>query len=77
MMYFHATVEESNVLFKFWQITDVGSMAYSFVIIFLLAFLYEGLKYFRSAKQEGSPTDATSILFMAILLLCSAARIYI
>ncbi|KAK3928815.1 High affinity copper uptake protein 1 [Frankliniella fusca] len=45
-MYFHGGTMEM-VVFDFWKVTDDGSMAYSWFIIFVLAFLYEGLKYFR------------------------------
>ncbi|KAE8749352.1 hypothetical protein FOCC_FOCC003866 [Frankliniella occidentalis] len=45
-MWFHGGTMEM-VVFDFWKVTDDGSMAYSWFIIFVLAFLYEGLKYYR------------------------------
>lgn len=46
MMYFHTGVDEV-VLFKQWSITTVGGLLGSMVGIFLLAVIYEGLKYLR------------------------------
>lgn len=46
MMYFHTGVNEI-VLFKEWKITTVGGLLGSMLGIFLLAVIYEGLKYLR------------------------------
>lgn len=45
-MYFYADYK-AVVLFKEWDIQTVGAMVGSCIGIFLLAILYEGLKYFR------------------------------
>uniref|UniRef100_T1J240 Copper transport protein n=1 Tax=Strigamia maritima TaxID=126957 RepID=T1J240_STRMM len=45
-MYFHTGVDEI-ILFESWTISTVGGLIGSMVIIFLMATLYEGLKYFR------------------------------
>ncbi|XP_034235046.1 high affinity copper uptake protein 1-like [Thrips palmi] len=48
IMWFHAGMNE-YVLFDFWRVKDGASLAYSMVILFLAAFLYEGLKYTRES----------------------------
>lgn len=45
-MYFHFGVSEI-VLFKGWTVSTTGGMLASVVGVFLMAMLYEGLKYFR------------------------------
>ncbi|XP_071441433.1 high affinity copper uptake protein 1 isoform X2 [Hetaerina americana] len=46
MMYFHFGCNET-VLFDSWKITNVGGLIGSMVGIFIMAALYEGLKYYR------------------------------
>ncbi|CAN7991004.1 unnamed protein product [Ixodes pacificus] len=46
MMYFHFGLTET-VLFKNWAVNSVGGMVGSVVGIFIMAAMYEGLKYFR------------------------------
>ncbi|XP_054273643.1 high affinity copper uptake protein 1 isoform X2 [Macrosteles quadrilineatus] len=46
MMYFHFGYEET-ILFSFWKTTSPLTLGLSMIGIFLLAALYEGLKYFR------------------------------
>lgn len=46
MMNFHAGYCET-VLFSSWQITTIGSLIGSMIGIFIMAALYEGLKYYR------------------------------
>jgi len=45
-MFFHAGVSET-ILFEFWKVSEVGMMILSMIIIFLLAFIYEALKFYR------------------------------
>lgn len=45
-MFFHGGATET-ILFEFWKISDVTGLLISMVIIFLLAFAYEGLKFYR------------------------------
>lgn len=45
-MYFTAGYE-AIILFKGWDVQTVGAMVGSCIGVFLMAILYEGLKYFR------------------------------
>ncbi|XP_045455589.1 high affinity copper uptake protein 1-like isoform X1 [Melitaea cinxia] len=45
-MTFHGGFMET-ILFSWWKVTDVGEFIGSFLAIFILALLYEGLKYYR------------------------------
>jgi len=45
-MWFHFG-EDETVLFAFWKISEIGGLLGSMVAIFVLAFLYEGLKFYR------------------------------
>ncbi|XP_073994403.1 high affinity copper uptake protein 1-like isoform X2 [Rhodnius prolixus] len=45
-MYFHFGLNEI-ILFSFWEISTIEGLIGSMVGIFILALLYEGLKYFR------------------------------
>lgn len=45
-MSFHFGTNET-VLFDWWKFTSTTGLIYSMVGIFLIATLYEGLKYFR------------------------------
>lgn len=45
-MYFHGGCDEV-ILFDFWRIDVVWELLVSMLIIFVMAFLYEGLKYSR------------------------------
>jgi len=45
-MYFHTGVDEI-ILFKSWTISTAGGLLASMIGIFLMAILYEGLKYYR------------------------------
>ncbi|XP_075986678.1 high affinity copper uptake protein 1-like [Anticarsia gemmatalis] len=45
-MTFHGGIMET-ILFSWWQVTDVGEFIGSFFAIFIMALLYEGLKYYR------------------------------
>ena len=46
MMFFHGGVNEI-VLFDWWRVSTVGGLIASCVVCFLLAILYEGLKFLR------------------------------
>lgn len=46
MMYFHVGLTET-ILFKDWAVNSVGGMIGSVVGVFIMAVMYEGLKYFR------------------------------
>ncbi|KAK7790727.1 hypothetical protein R5R35_007965 [Gryllus longicercus] len=46
MMFFHGGYCEI-VLFNTWKVTSVGSLIGSMIGIFIMAALYEGLKYYR------------------------------
>ena len=48
-MYFHFGCDET-VLFEWWKISDVGGLIGSMIGIYILAVLYEGLKYARYIK---------------------------
>ncbi|KAL7632784.1 UNVERIFIED_CONTAM: hypothetical protein RMT77_016908 [Armadillidium vulgare] len=67
-MYFHFGVEET-ILFYGWKTSTVGGLIGSMVGIFLIAFFYEGLKYFReylfrrslsSIKYSSTSNSSTS-----------------
>ncbi|XP_023243195.1 high affinity copper uptake protein 1-like isoform X2 [Centruroides sculpturatus] len=62
MMYFHAGVDVT-ILFEQWKVTTVGGLVGSIIGIFLLAMLYEGLKFFREFlfKQYFSSLQYTTI----------------
>ncbi|KAJ2946505.1 hypothetical protein O0L34_g12553 [Tuta absoluta] len=45
-MTFHGGYNET-ILFSWWKVTDGGEFAGSFFAIFIMALLYEGLKYYR------------------------------
>ncbi|VVC91821.1 unnamed protein product [Leptidea sinapis] len=45
-MTFHGGYLET-ILFSWWKVTDVGEFVGSFIAIFIMALLYEGLKYYR------------------------------
>lgn len=45
-MSFHMGYDET-ILFDWWKINSVGGLIGSMVGIFILAMLYEGLKYWR------------------------------
>jgi copper transporter 1 len=45
-MYFHAG-EEATILFAFWKISEIGGLLASMVVVFLMAFSYEALKFYR------------------------------
>ncbi|CAB3238625.1 unnamed protein product [Arctia plantaginis] len=45
-MTFHGGYME-YILFSWWKVTDVGEFVGSFFAIFIMALLYEGLKYYR------------------------------
>ena len=45
-MYFEAGYK-AVVLFEGWNVDSVGAMVGSCIGVFLMAILYEGLKYFR------------------------------
>lgn len=45
-MSFHFGYNET-VLFSFWTFSSVGGLVGSMIGIFILAVLYEGLKYYR------------------------------
>merc|ERR1719320_182889 len=47
-MYFHLGYNET-ILFKWWKISTIGGLIGSMIGIFVLATLYEGLKYGREA----------------------------
>lgn len=36
-----------TILFSWWEVTDIGEFIGSFLAIFILALIYEGLKYYR------------------------------
>ena len=45
-MFFEATYE-ATVLFEGWNTKTVGEMVGSCIGVFVMALIYEGLKYFR------------------------------
>jgi len=45
-MSFHGGMVET-ILFDFWKISETGGLLLSMIIIFFLAFAYEGLKFYR------------------------------
>lgn len=45
-MTFHGGFDEV-ILFSWWKVTDIGEFIGSFLAVFLMALLYEGLKYYR------------------------------
>uniref|UniRef100_A0A1E1WL17 Copper transport protein n=3 Tax=Pectinophora gossypiella TaxID=13191 RepID=A0A1E1WL17_PECGO len=45
-MVFHGGYNET-ILFSWWEVTDIGEFTGSFLAIFMMALLYEGLKYYR------------------------------
>ncbi|CAG9575684.1 unnamed protein product [Danaus chrysippus] len=45
-MTFHGGYKET-ILFSWWNVTEIGEFIGSFLAIFILALLYEGLKYYR------------------------------
>ncbi|KAJ8734131.1 hypothetical protein PYW07_014682 [Mythimna separata] len=45
-MTFHGGYDEV-ILFSWWKVTDIGEFIGSFLAVFLMALLYEGLKYYR------------------------------
>ncbi|KAF9406281.1 hypothetical protein HW555_013285, partial [Spodoptera exigua] len=45
-MTFHGGYNEV-ILFSWWKVTDIGEFVGSFFAVFLMALLYEGLKYYR------------------------------
>ncbi|XP_018016134.1 high affinity copper uptake protein 1 isoform X2 [Hyalella azteca] len=64
MMYFHGGCNEV-ILFDFWRISEVWELLLSMLGIFILAFLYEALKYcreylFRKAVQRVSYSTTSS-----------------
>jgi len=46
-MYFHTNIGNDYVLFNNWKPNSAGEMVWTCFVIFLLAVLYEGLKYYR------------------------------
>ncbi|GFT90964.1 high affinity copper uptake protein 1 [Nephila pilipes] len=70
-MYFHFAVKQV-VLFKEWKISTVGGMAASFIGVFLMGMLYEGLKYYREYlfKQYVS-----SIQFSTVAITGESGRV--
>lgn len=49
-MSFHFGTNET-VLFDWWKFSTTSGLIYSMIGIFLMATLYEGLKYFRYKKK--------------------------
>jgi len=45
-MYFHGGTKET-ILFEFWNTSEIGGLIASMLVIFLLAFVYEALKFYR------------------------------
>jgi len=45
-MFFHGGADET-ILFEFWKISETGGLILAMLIIFFLAFAYEGLKFYR------------------------------
>ncbi len=46
-LYFHTNIGNDYVLFKKWKPTTPEEMIWTFIVIFILAVSYEGLKYYR------------------------------
>ncbi|KAI9563951.1 CTR1 [Daphnia sinensis] len=61
-MYFYADYT-AVVLFKQWDIQSVGAMVGSCIGIFLMAILYEGLKYFREylSRKHYAPVNYNNV----------------
>jgi len=45
-MFFHFGLGDT-ILFEFWKPTQVGTLIASMIVIFLISFLYEALKFYR------------------------------
>jgi len=45
-MFFHGGVSE-YILFEFWKTSEIGGLIGSMIAVFILAFLYEALKFYR------------------------------
>jgi len=68
-MYFHFGYTEMAVLFQWWSISTVWELLLSMLGLFILSYLYEGLKYYRdhlfrqsvgsSVYTSSSKTDLT------------------
>ena len=60
-MYFHGGYTET-ILFSFWKIDSVGGLVGSMVGCFLLAVIYEGLKFYREHlfRQNFRPAASTA-----------------
>ena len=46
------------ILFDFWRIDSVGGLVGSMAACFLLAFAYEGIKYYKDVLQRSRRTEA-------------------
>ncbi|KAG1658671.1 High affinity copper uptake protein 1 [Nymphon striatum] len=68
-MYFHAGVTET-ILFECWKTHSAGTMVASFIGIFIIALLYEGLKFFREHLYRKHYTD---VKFTSIAVTSSSA----
>ncbi|OXA48365.1 protein P80 [Folsomia candida] len=62
-MWFHTGTDET-VLFKFWKTEKTGWFVLSLVIIFAMAFSYEGLKHWRDVlfRKHAHSSKSASIL---------------
>jgi len=67
-MYFHAGTAET-ILFTFWKTEYVGGFVGSAIGIFVLALLYEALKFFREYLYERSASAASPVEYSAEGLL--------
>ncbi|KAA0189924.1 hypothetical protein HAZT_HAZT001144 [Hyalella azteca] len=72
-MYFHGGCNEV-ILFDFWRISEVWELLLSMLGIFILAFLYEALKYcrdlfYRSMKMMSSAHAIQTCLHMVQFLV--------
>ena len=58
-MYFHGGYTET-ILFSFWRIDSIGGLVGSMVGCFLLAIIYEGLKFYREHLFRDLPLMAST-----------------
>ncbi|CAI5450188.1 unnamed protein product [Caenorhabditis angaria] len=58
-MSFHFGTQET-ILFDFWKIESVGGLIFSSLIIFLIAFLMESIRFFRAFRKAQKPSASAS-----------------
>ncbi|CAL8079911.1 unnamed protein product [Orchesella dallaii] len=56
-----------TILFKFWETSNTGVFVASLIIVFLLALVYEALKFYREVLYERSATLASDRAVQGLL----------